>query len=317
MNNFDNAYHTLLHHVKENGQTKSDRTGTGTKSVFGHQMRFDLSEGFPLLTTKKVFFKLVATELIWFMRGDTNIKYLLKYNNNIWNEWAFKRWVESDEYNGPDMSDFGRRALAEEDFNTEYKTQMDTFKQNILNDDNFAEKYGTLGNVYGKQWRHWEGPDGVVIDQLKNVVEQIKANPDSRRHIVSAWNPAEIETMALPPCHTLFQFYVNDGRLSLQLYQRSADLFLGVPFNIASYSLLLQLVARECNLKLGEYIHTIGDAHIYDNHMDAVDEQLSRTGFKPPTLKINSDKSMFELEYEDFEVVDYESHGYISAPIAV
>ena len=317
MNNFDNAYHSLLRHVKENGQKKSDRTGTGTTSVFGHQMRFDLSEGFPLLTTKKVFFKLVATELIWFMRGDTNIKYLLEYNNNIWNEWAFKRWVESADYNGPDMTDFGRRALADEDFNTEYKAQMDTFKQNILNDDEFAEKYGTLGNVYGKQWRHWEGPDGEIIDQLKNVVEQIKTNPDSRRHMVSAWNPAEIETMALPPCHTLFQFYVNDGKLSLQLYQRSADLFLGVPFNIASYSLLLQLVARECDLELGEYVHTIGDAHIYDNHMDAVDEQLSRTSYKPPTIKINSDKSMFELEYEDIAVVDYESHGYISAPIAV
>lgn len=317
MNNFDKVYHSLLSHVKEHGQQKSDRTGTGTRSVFGHQMRFDLSEGFPLLTTKKVFFKLVATELIWFMRGDTNIKYLLKYNNNIWNEWAFKRWVESSDYNGPDMTDFGRRALEDEDFNKQYKVQMDTFKQNILNDENFAQKYGTLGNVYGKQWRHWEGPNGEVIDQLKNVVEQIKTNPDSRRHIVSAWNPAEIETMALPPCHTLFQFYVNNGKLSLQLYQRSADLFLGVPFNIASYSLLLQLVARECGLEVGEYVHTIGDAHIYDNHIDAVNEQLSRTSFKPPSIKINSDKSMFELEYEDFEVVDYESHGYISAPIAV
>lgn len=317
MNNFDKEYHGLLEHVKNNGTTKSDRTGTGTRSLFGHQMRFDLNEGFPLLTTKKVFFKLVATELIWFMRGDTNIKYLLEYNNNIWNEWAFKRYVESEDYIGPDMTDFGRRALKDEAFNTVYQNEMDAFKEKVLNDEGFSNKYGTLGNVYGKQWRHWEGPDGKIVDQLMNVVEQIKSNPDSRRHIVSAWNPSEIETMALPPCHTLFQFYVNDNKLSLQLYQRSADIFLGVPFNIASYSLLLVLVARECGLEVGEYVHTIGDAHIYDNHMDAVDTQLSRTSFKPPTIKINSDKSMFELEYEDFEVVDYESHGYISAPIAV
>lgn len=317
MNNFDREYHTLLEHVKKNGAKKSDRTGTGTTSLFGHQMRFDLSEGFPLLTTKKVFFKLVSTELIWFMRGDTNIKYLLQYNNNIWNEWAFKRFVESADYNGPDMTDFGRRALVDEAFNTDYQKEMDAFKERVLNDDEFAEKYGTLGNVYGKQWRHWEGPDGKITDQLKNVVEQIKTNPDSRRHIVSAWNPSEIETMALPPCHTLFQFYVNDNKLSLQLYQRSADIFLGVPFNIASYSLLLVLVARECGLEVGEYVHTIGDAHIYDNHIDAVNTQLSRESYQPPTIKINSDKSMFDLEYEDLKVVDYESHGYISAPIAV
>lgn len=317
MNNFDKVYHELLERVRDTGSKKSDRTGTGTTSLFGHQMRFDLSEGFPLLTTKKVFFKLVATELIWFMRGDTNIKYLLEYNNNIWNEWAFKRYVESDEYHGPDMTDFGRRALVDESFNEDYKREMEQFKQNILNDEVFAEKFGTLGNVYGKQWRHWEGPDGKIVDQLKNVVEAIKTNPDSRRHIVSAWNPSEIETMALPPCHSLFQFYVSDNKLSLQLYQRSADIFLGVPFNIASYSLLLMLVARECGLEVGDYVHTIGDAHIYNNHADAVETQLSRTSFKPPTIKINSDKSMFDLEYEDFEVVDYESHGYISAPIAV
>lgn len=317
MNNFDKVYHELLERVRDTGSKKSDRTGTGTTSLFGHQMRFDLSEGFPLLTTKKVFFKLVATELIWFMRGDTNIKYLLEYNNNIWNEWAFKRYVESDEYNGPDMTDFGRRALVDESFNEDYKHEMDKFKQNILNDEVFAEKFGTLGNVYGKQWRHWEGPDGKIVDQLKNVVEAIKTNPDSRRHIVTAWNPSEIETMALPPCHSLFQFYVSDNKLSLQLYQRSADIFLGVPFNIASYSLLLILVARECGLEVGDYVHTIGDAHIYNNHADAVEAQLSRTSFKPPTIKINSDKSMFDLEYEDFEVVEYESHGYISAPIAV
>lgn len=316
MNSFDKAYHDLLQRIKDTGTYKDDRTGTGTYSVFGHQMRFDLNEGFPLLTTKKVFFKLVATELIWFMRGDTNIEYLLKYNNNIWNEWAFKKWVESDEYNGPDMTNFGLR-LDDAEFKAQYEAEMDSFKNNILNDSNFKDKYGTLGNVYGKQWRDWIGPNGESIDQLKNIVEQIKNNPESRRHIVSAWNPAEIETMALPPCHTLFQFYVNDNKLSLQLYQRSADVFLGVPFNIASYSLLLMIVARECGLELGEYVHTIGDAHIYKNHLDAVNTQLERSSYDPPKLKINSDKSMFELEYEDFEVVDYESHGPISAPIAV
>ena len=220
MNNFDKEYHNLLEHVKENGTPKSDRTGTGTKSLFGHQMRFDLSEGFPLLTTKKVSFKLVATELIWFMRGDTNIKYLLQYNNNIWNEWAFKRWVESKEYKGVDMTDFGRRCLVDDEFNNEYKKEMNAFKKRILEDEEFAEKYGDLGPVYGYNWRNWEGADGKVYDQLKNVVEQIKTNPDSRRHIVSSWNPPRLDEMALPPCHTLFQFYVNDGKLSLQLYQR-------------------------------------------------------------------------------------------------
>ena len=317
MNNFDKVYHQLLERIKSEGTFKDDRTGTGTYSVFGHQMRFDLSEGFPLLTTKKVLFKMIATELIWFIRGDTNIKFLLEYNNNIWNEWAFKNWVESDEYNGPDMTDFGRRALQDETFNEVYKAEMDKFKQNILTDDTFSEKYGSLGNVYGKQWRDWVGPDGQSTDQLKNVIESIKTNPDSRRHIVTAWNPAEIDTMALPPCHSFFQFYVNDGRLSLQLYQRSADVFLGVPFNIASYSLLLLMVAKECGLEPGEFVHTMGDAHIYSNHLEAVDQQLSRDSYEPPTLKINSDASIFEIEYEDFEVVDYESHPYIKAAIAV
>lgn len=317
MNSFDTVYHDLLNRVLQDGTMKDDRTNTGTKSVFGHQMRFDLSEGFPLLTTKKVSFKLVATELIWFLRGDTNIKYLLQYNNNIWNEWAFKKYVESEDYTGPDMTDFGHRALADESFNEQYRAEMRTFKERILNDDAFSDKYGTLGNVYGKQWRHWVGPDGEVIDQIENLLEGIKNKPDSRRHIVSAWNPAEIETMALPPCHTLFQFYVSDGKLSLQLYQRSGDIFLGIPFNIASYSLLLALVARECNLEVGEFVHTIGDAHIYSNHFDAVDTQLARTSYAPPKLKINSDKSLFDLEYEDFEIVDYESHPPIKAPIAV
>ena len=317
MNSFDEAYHNLLTHVLDTGIEKDDRTGTGTISTFGYQMRFDLSKGFPLLTTKRTSFKLIATELIWFMRGDTNIKYLLQYNNNIWNEWAFKRYAESEDYNGPDMTDFGRRALKDEAFNEVYKEEMEKYKEKILTDDAFAKKYGELGNVYGKQWRDWVGPNGESIDQLKNLIDSIKNNPYSRRHIISAWNPAEIETMALPPCHTLFQFYVNDGKLSLQLYQRSADVFLGVPFNIASYSLLLILVARETGLEVGEFVHTFGDVHIYKNHIDAVETQLSRDGFEAPTVKVNTDKSMFDLEYEDLELVDYKSHKSIKAPIAV
>ncbi len=317
MNHFDNVYHELLRKILDEGEYKDDRTGTGTYSIFGHQMRFDLREGFPLLTTKKVLFKMLATELVWFIRGDTNIRFLLKYNNNIWNEWAFKKWVESDEYTGPDMTDFGNRALEDEDFKQIYKEEMGKFKTRILEDDVFAKKYGDLGNVYGRQWRAWEGPDGTFTDQLKNVVESIRNNPYSRRHIVTAWNPSEIDSMALPPCHAFFQFYVNDGKLSLQLYQRSADVFLGVPFNIASYALLLHLVARECNLEAADFVHTFGDAHIYSNHLEAVETQLSRESYKAPSIRINSDKSMFDIEYEDLEVVDYEFHPYIKAPIAV
>lgn len=316
MNSFDQAYHDLCQKVLNTGKDKDDRTNTGTLSVFGHQMRFDLSKGFPLLTTKKVSFKLIATELIWFIRGDTNIKYLLEYNNNIWNEWAFKKWIESADYNGPDMTDFGHRSLVDEDFNQLYKEQLKIFKDRILTDDQFSKQYGDLGNVYGKQWRNFETKNGAT-DQLKDIIEQIKTNPTSRRHIISAWNPGEIETMALPPCHTMFQFYVHDNKLSCQLYQRSADIFLGVPFNIASYSLLTHLIARECGLEVGEFVHTFGDAHIYSNHIEAVKEQLQRESFDPPTLKINSDKSIFDLEYEDLEVVDYEAHPAIKAPIAV
>lgn len=316
MNSFDQAYHDLCQKVLNTGKDKDDRTNTGTLSVFGHQMRFDLSKGFPLLTTKKVSFKLIATELIWFIRGDTNIKYLLEYNNNIWNEWAFKKWIESADYNGPDMTDFGHRSLVDEDFNQLYKEQLKIFKDRILTDNQFSKQYGDLGNVYGKQWRNFETKNGAT-DQLKDVIEQIKTNPTSRRHIISAWNPGEIESMALPPCHTMFQFYVHDNKLSCQLYQRSADIFLGVPFNIASYSLLTHLIARECGLEVGEFVHTFGDAHIYSNHIEAVKEQLQRESFDPPTLKINSDKSIFDLEYEDIEVVDYEAHPAIKAPIAV
>ncbi|MCE4957025.1 thymidylate synthase [Macrococcoides caseolyticum] len=316
MNSFDQAYHELCQHVLENGSKKDDRTNTGTLSIFGHQMRFDLSKGFPLLTTKKVSFKLIATELIWFIRGDTNIKYLLEYNNNIWNEWAFLKWIESEEYNGPDMTNFGHRALKDPVFNAIYQEQLGIFKENILTNPDFCKKFGDLGNVYGKQWRNFETKSGST-DQLKDVIHSIKNNPTSRRHIISAWNPGEIDTMALPPCHTMFQFYVNDNKLSCQLYQRSADIFLGVPFNIASYSLLTHLIARECGLDVGEFVHTFGDAHIYSNHIDAVKEQLSRTSFNPPTLRINSEKSLFDIEYEDLEIINYQAHPAIKAPIAV
>ncbi|MEB8170883.1 thymidylate synthase [Macrococcus caseolyticus] len=316
MNSFDLEYHNLLKLILETGKDKDDRTNTGTLSVFGHQMRFDLSKGFPLLTTKKVSFKLVATELIWFIRGDTNIRYLLEYNNNIWNEWAFLKWIESDEYMGPDMTDFGHRALRDAEFNEQYREQLNIFKEKILTDDDFMQRYGDLGNVYGKQWRQFETKDRVT-DQLKEVIEQIKANPHSRRHIVSAWNPGEIESMALPPCHTMFQFYVNDNKLSCQLYQRSADVFLGVPFNIASYSLLTHLVARECGLEVGEFIHSMGDAHIYSNHIEAVETQLMRSSYEAPKLQINSDKDIFNIEYEDLEIIDYTAHPAIKAPIAV
>ncbi|MCD2477909.1 thymidylate synthase [Mammaliicoccus lentus] len=317
MNNFDEAYHDLCRKVLNEGENKDDRTGTGTISIFGHQMRFDLSEGFPLLTTKKVSFKLIATELLWFIKGDTNIRYLLQYKNNIWNEWAFKKWIESDEYTGPDMTDFGRRSLVNDEFNEQYKEQLAIFKDKILNDDEFMCKYGDLGNVYGKQWRDWKDQNGQSFDQLQTLIDNIKNNPNSRRHIISAWNPTEIDTMALPPCHTLFQFYVKDGKLSCQLYQRSADIFLGVPFNIASYSLLTHLIAKECNLEIGEFVHTFGDAHIYKNHIDAVEEQLSRSSYNPPKLNINTEKSLFDIDYEDLEIQDYQSHPSIKAPIAV
>lgn len=261
-------YLDLVRHVMETGADKSDRTGTGTRSVFGYQMRFDLAQGFPLLTTKKLHIKSIVYELLWFLRGDTNVRWLQERGVRIWDEWA---------------------------------------------DEN-----GDLGPVYGSQWRSWPAPDGRHIDQIANLIEQIRTRPDSRRHIVSAWNPAEVDDMALPPCHCLFQFYVADGKLSCQLYQRSADIFLGVPFNIASYALLVQLIARETGYELGEFVHTLGDAHIYSNHYDQVTEQLSREPRQLPTVRINDEKeSIFDLETSDFELVGYDPHPKIKAPIAV
>lgn len=314
----EQEYLTLMKRILDEGTDRGDRTGTGTRSVFGHQMRFDLSKGFPLLTTKRVSFNLIKSELLWFLKGDTNIKYLLEHNNHIWDEWAFKRYVESDDYNGPDMEDFGRRAVNDPEFNEIYQEELKEFNDRVVNDEAFSEKHGTLGNVYGAQWRSWVGADGLVVDQISRVIESIKLNPNSRRHIVTAWNPSEVDNMALPPCHTMFQFYVANGKLSCQLYQRSADVFLGVPFNIASYALLTHLIAHECGLEVGDFVHTLGDAHIYSNHFDQVNEQLSRDIREFPTLVINKNKqSIFDFEMDDIKVEDYHPHKRISAPIAV
>ena len=285
-------YLDLCQHVMDHGSFKMDRTGTGTKSVFGYQMRFDLSEGFPLLTTKKVHLKSIIHELLWFINGDTNIKYLVDHDVRIWNEWPYKTYTLSSDYQGE---------------------TMDEYVEKIKTDLNFAEKYGDLGPVYGAQWRKFNG-----VDQLQYILDEIKNNPDSRRMILSAWNPAEIKDMALPPCHTLIQFYVRDQKLSLQLYQRSADIFLGVPFNIASYALLLMMVAQVTNLEVGEFVHTLGDAHIYSNHFDQIELQLSREPKKRPIMKINPNvKSLFDFKFEDFELVDYNPHPAIKGKVAV
>ncbi|TCZ74639.1 thymidylate synthase [Paenibacillus albiflavus] len=314
----EQAYLDLCRMIIETGTVKEDRTGTGTISIFGHQMRFDLSKGFPLLTTKRVPFKLIASELLWFIKGDTNIKYLLENNNNIWNEWAFKRWIESKEYEGPDMTNFGLRSLEDEAFSVQYEQQLDKFKKLILENEEFAQTYGELGDVYGKQWRAWKTTTGEFIDQLQQIIEMIKTNPSSRRLIVSAWNPEDVPTMALPPCHTLFQFNVSDGKLSCQLYQRSGDVFLGVPFNIASYALLTHLIAKECNLEVGEFIHTLGDAHIYSNHIDQVRTQLSREPREFPQLIISDEvQNVFECEMKHLAIENYNPHPTIKAPIAV
>ena len=314
----EEPYLQLIRDILEKGHEKSDRTGTGTKSLFGYQMRFNLAEGFPLLTTKKVPFGLIKSELLWFLRGDTNIRFLLEHNNHIWDEWAFKKWVQSDEYHGPDMTNFGLRAQEDDNFNKVYQDEKKKFCQKIVEDQEFANKFGNLGDVYGAQWRHWQTRNGETIDQIKDVIETIKNNPDSRRMIVTAWNPEDVPLSALPPCHTLFQFYVNDGKLSCQLYQRSADVFLGVPFNIASYALLTHMIARETGLEVGEFVHTLGDAHIYLNHLDQVNEQLERSPYDAPKLWLNPEKkNIMDFEMKDIKVKNYRSHSAIKAPVAV
>ena len=261
-------YLDLLEHILENGTDKSDRTGTGTRSVFGYQMRFNLEDGFPMVTTKKLHLRSIIHELLWFLKGETNIKYLKENGVSIWDEWA--------------------------------------------------DQDGELGPVYGKQWRSWQSADGKAYDQISDLIEQIKKNPDSRRLIVSAWNVGELSKMALMPCHTLFQFYVADGKLSCQLYQRSADVFLGVPFNIASYALFTMMVAQACDLKLGDFVHSFGDVHLYNNHFEQAKLQLTRTPFPLPTMKLNPDvKDIFGFKFEDFELVNYQSHPAIKAPVAV
>ena len=295
-------YLDLLRRIDSEGIVKGDRTGTGTKSVFGHQMRFDLEEGFPLLTTKKVFLKGIIHELLWFLRGDTNIKYLVDTGVHIWDNAAYRHYNELCVRHGGlpvDMDTFLRAAQEETDSPIE------------------GYRFGDLNHVYGYQWRSWGCPDGRSIDQIRQATETIKHNPDSRRIIVSAWNVADIEEMALPPCHVLFQFYVADGRLSCQLYQRSADTFLGVPFNIASYALLTMMIAQECGLRAGEFVHTLGDTHIYLNHFEQVHEQLSRTPRKLPTMRLNPDvKSVFDFRYEDFTLEGYDPYPAIKAPMS-
>ena len=290
-------YLQFLNHIMDNGEIKEDRTATGTKSLFGYQMRYNLQDGFPLVTTKRMAKKAIIHELIWFISGNTNIKYLVDNNIKIWNEWPYDKYKKSNDYQNETLKEFVSK---------------------IKNDQDFADKHGDLGPVYGKQWRSFEGRDKKIVDQLTEVIQNIKTNPDSRRHIVTAWNPAEIEDMALPPCHMMFQFYVSNNKLSLQLYQRSADSFLGVPFNIASYSLLLTMVAHVCDLEVGDFVHTIGDAHIYSNHFDQVALQTSRTPLPLPKLIIKRKvTSIDDFKFEDFEIVDYQSHGKIVGDIAV
>ena len=298
-------YLDLMKHIRDEGVKKEDRTGTGTVSVFGYQMRFDLEDSFPLLTTKKVNLDAIIHELLWFISGDTNISYLVKNGVNIWNDWPYQSYL--------------KQTHQEKDYpmhSKEWKDKMKKFIEQIKSDDDFAKVYGDLGPVYGRQWRDFEG-----VDQLNQVVEDIKSSPDSRRLIVSAWNPKDIPIMVksgLPPCHTLFQFYVSEGRLSCQLYQRSADVFLGVPYNIASYAILTLMIAQATGLKPGEFIHTLGDAHLYSNHLEQVEEQLARVPFPCPKLSINKDKdTIFSFSISDFELIDYQAHPHIPAPIAV
>ena len=285
-------YLDMCKFILENGVKKDDRTGTGTISYFGYQTRYNLNDGFPLLTTKKVFIKGIIHELLWFISGDTNIKYLVDNNVKIWNEWAYEKYKKEPVYNGE---------------------TMDEFIEKIRESKEFADKYGDLGPVYGRQWRNFNG-----VDQLEKLITNLKKNPDSRRHIISAWNPAEVDNMALPPCHSFMQFYVVNNKLSCQLYQRSADVFLGVPFNIASYSLFTMMIAQVCGFELGDFVHTFGDVHIYSNHMEQIKLQLSREPRKLPTMKINPNvKSIYDFKYEDFELEGYDPHPAIKGAVAV
>lgn len=287
-------YLDLCRHIMENGELRGDRTGTGTKSCFGYQMRVDLREGFPLLTTKKVFFKGIAKELLWFITGNTNIQPLVKEGVRIWNEWPYEKYRKSENYQGETMEEFIEK---------------------VKTDDEFALKYGELGPVYGHQWRDFFG-----VDQLDQLIHDLKENPFSRRHIISAWNPAQIKDMALPPCHAFMQFYVSADKkyLSCQLYQRSADVFLGVPFNIASYSLFTHMIAQVCGYEAKEFVHTFGDVHIYTDHFEQIETQLSREPRKLPTLKMNPEvKSIYDFKFEDFEIVDYDPHPAIKGKVSV
>ncbi|MBL7778757.1 MAG: thymidylate synthase [Chitinophagales bacterium] len=290
-------YHALLQHIIDTGVWKDDRTGTGTYSCFGYQMRFNLQNGFPLVTTKKLHLKSIVHELLWFLNGDSNIQYLCQNGVRIWDDWPYEKYRKSEQFCGEDIKQFAVR---------------------IANDDSFAKQWGELGPVYGYQWRSWPAPNSESVDQISNLIEQIKTNPNSRRLIVSAWNVPYIDSMALPPCHTMFQFYVLDGKLSCQLYQRSADVFLGVPFNIASYALLTMMVAQVCGLALGDFVHTFGDVHLYSNHVEQAKLQLSREPRPLPQMKINADaKNIFGFKYDDFELLNYNPHPHIAAEVAV
>lgn len=298
-------YHNLMKFILDNGVEKMDRTGVGTRSIFGYQMRFNLSDGFPLLTTKRVHFKSILHELLWFIRGDTNIRYLVSNGVNIWNDWPYQNWLKETGQN-----------VKYQTYSPEWRANMREFVEKIKEDDEFASKYGDLGPVYGRQWRNFGG-----VDQLAQLIDDLNNNAHSRRLIVSAWNPEDIPVMVksgLPPCHTLFQFYVADGKLSCQLYQRSADVFLGVPFNIASYALLTFMIAKVTGFEPGDFVHTFGDAHLYLNHFDQVNEQLSRDSYPLPNLIINDEVStLFDFLYEDFELRNYQHHPAIPAPVAV
>lgn len=290
-------YKDLLKHILDNGVRKEDRTGTGTISTFGYQMRFNLADGFPLVTTKKLHLKSIIHELLWFLQGDTNIEYLAKNKVRIWDDWPYQKFRESEEFEGETKREFADR---------------------IASDHDFAHRWGNLGPVYGYQWRSWPTPSGTHVDQISQLIRDLVEKPDSRRHIVSAWNVADIGHMTLPPCHCLFQFYVAKGKLSCQLYQRSADTFLGVPFNIASYALLLMMVAQVTGYEVGEFVHTFGDVHIYTNHIEQVELQLSRDPRPLPEMRINPEvKDIFDFKFEDFELVNYDPHPHIKGLVAV